>query len=132
MFDPRNPTTHFWLRSCERFVLRTSLAAPRRKARLLPAKGSPSPCERLAFAAMEVHAGPYFFDKGTLTKKDKDRIFRATKVVANIRARKQWQMKRGLTLSGPTTTIEEATKMAEEFIHASIDAPIEEDQENIA
>ena len=132
MFNPRNPTTHFWLRSCERFVLRTSLAAPRRKARFLPAKGSPSPCERLAFAAMEVHAGPYFFDKGTLTKKDKDEIFRATKLVANIRPRKQWQWKRGLTLSGPTTTIEEAKTMAEEFIHASIDAPIEEDQENIA
>ena len=81
---------------------------------------------------MEVKAGPYFFEKGTLTKKNKDEIFRATKVVANIRARKQWQMKRGLTLSGPTSTIEEAKTMAEEFIHASIDAPIEEDQENIA
>ena len=132
MFDPRNPTTHFWLRSCERFVLRTSLAAPRRKARLRPAKGSPSPCERLAFAAMEVKAGPYFFEKGTLTKKDKDEIFRATKVVANIRARKQWQMKRGLTLSGPMTGMEEAKRMAEERIHTSLDAPNEEDEENIA
>ena len=132
MFDPRNPTTHFWLRSCERFVLRTSLAAPRRKARRRPAKGSPSHCERLAFAAMEVHAGPYFFDKGTLTKKDKDEIFRATKVVANIRSRKQWQWKRGLTLSGPMTGMEEAKRMAEERIQASLDAPIEEDEENIA
>ena len=132
MCDPRNPTTHFWLRSCERFVLRTSLAAPRRKARLLPAKGSPSPCERLAFAAMEVKAGPYFFEKGTLTKKNKDVIYKKTKVIANIRPRKQWQNKRGLTSSGPPSTIEEATKMAVEFIHASIDAPIEEDQENIA
>ena len=85
---------------------------------------------------MEVHAGPYFFDKGTLTKKDKDRIFRATKVVANIRARKQWQMKRGLTLSGPMTGMEEAKRMAETCIQASSDAPRtkedEEDGENIA
>ena len=72
---------------------------------------------------MEVHAGPYFFDKGTLTKKDKDRIFRATKVVANIRARKQWQMKRGLTLSGPVGTMEDAYAMAARHIHANSDAP---------
>ena len=81
---------------------------------------------------MEVKAGPYFFEKGTLTKKNKDVIYKKTKVIANIRPRKQWQWKRGLTLSGPTTTVEEAKTMAEEFIHASIDAPIEEDQENIA
>ena len=105
---------------------------PSHLPRSAAAKGSPSPCERLAFAAMEVKAGPYFFEKGTLTKKDKDRIFRATKVVANIRSRKQWQWKRGLTLSGPMTGMEEAKRMAEELIHASIDAPIEEDQENIA
>ena len=81
---------------------------------------------------MEVKAGPYFFEKGTLTKKNKDVIYKETKVVANIRPRKQWNWKRGLTLSGPATTIEKAKTMAEEFIHASIDAPIEEDQENIA
>ena len=75
--------------------------------------------ERIAFAfvPMEVHSGPifydrywtcmemreivksgpHFYDKGTLTKRDKDAIFVQTKVVANIRARRQWQWKRGLT-----------------------------------
>ena len=81
---------------------------------------------------MEVKAGPYFFEKGTLAKKDKDEFFRATKVVANIRARKQWQMKRGLTLSGPTTGVEEAKRMAEECIQASLGREDEEDEENIA
>ena len=46
---------------------------------------------------MQVKVGPYFYGKGPLTASDEDEIFQATQVVANIRARKQWQSKRGLT-----------------------------------
>ena len=72
------------------------------------------------FLAMLVKGGPWFFEKGTLTAEDHDEIFKATKVNASIRARKQWDWKRGLTLSGPIDGMDQAKKMAEERILASV------------
>ncbi len=69
---------------------------------------------------MEGHAGPFFYDRGTLPAQDADEIFSATGVSARIRERKQWQNKRGLTLSGPIKNFEKARTMADEKIKASI------------
>ena len=55
---------------------------------------------------MEGHAGPFFYVKGSLTASDKDSIYEATGVNASIRARRQWQNQRGLTLSGPVAQFE--------------------------
>jgi len=72
--------------------------------------------ERLAFATMEGHAGPFFHDKGTLCAADRDAIFKATGVSAAIRERARWEGKRGLTLTGPVSRLEEAKEMADKII----------------
>ena len=69
--------------------------------------------------AMETHAGPWFYDSGTLCQADRDAIFDATGVSAGIRPRKQWGGRRGLTLSGPPRGMEEAKRMADAFINES-------------
>ena len=40
---------------------------------------------------MHGHAGPFFYDAGTLCAKDLDAIFEAFGVSARIRSRKQWK-----------------------------------------
>ena len=68
---------------------------------------------------MDVRAGPFFYEVGTLTAADKDAIYDATKVNTNIRDRKQWGWKRGLTLCGPASGIDQAKQMAVSFIQKS-------------
>ena len=68
---------------------------------------------------MQVHGGPYFYESGTLLKHQRDEIFDKTGCSAGIRGREQWGRKRGLTLSGPSSGIQQAYNMADEFIRAS-------------
>ena len=94
MFDPRAPLAHEFSKA--------SLSHPQK------------------FASMSVQGGPYFYEQGTLTAKQKEIIFRETKVRAHVfLARASWQSKVVLTLTGPAKGMERATEMAKGLVNAS-------------
>ena len=77
------------------------------------------------------HAGPFWYADGTLDAEEKDLIFLRTGVNASIRARDQWgTTRRGLTLSGPCDKIDQAKRMAEQFIEASVQRRLRREREN--
>ena len=70
---------------------------------------------------MQAHAGPFFYESGTLNKPQRDEIYEKTGCSAAIRVRNTWQGRRGLTIAGPPAQMEQARAMADEFIRASVD-----------
>ena len=62
---------------------------------------------------MIAHAGPFYYNTGTLTADGKDYIFLHTGCSCSIRERNQWGKKRGLTVNGPAKEIDKAVELAD-------------------
>ena len=72
---------------------------------------------------IQAKAGPRWYKSCTLTKPERDDIYKKTGVSASIRARPQWQGMRGLTLTGPSKKIDEAFRMADKIIRETAGGP---------
>ena len=90
------------------------------------AQGSPALLRKARLRKAPRHAGEcgaIFYESGTLVKSQKDEIFKTTGVSVSIRVRDQWEGQRGLTLSGPASTVEKAREMADKYIRGSAGGP---------
>ena len=72
---------------------------------------------------IQAKAGPRWYKSGTLTKPERDDIYKKTGVSASIRARPQWHGMRGLTLTGPSKKIDEAFWMAHQIMRDTAGGP---------